>query len=156
MNTLKILRGIPGAGKSTLALGEGAHGGVQDYPVPVCSADAFFTDAKGVYRFNPAELGEAHGGCFRAAVTQCQRGSAFVVIDNTNLSVAECAPYVLMGQAYGYDVEIITLRCDPAVAAARNVHGVPSERVAAMALALDAASATFPPWWAHRVIEAGQ
>jgi len=143
-----ILRGLPGCGKSTLQK--------RDYPAAVvASADQFFL-VDGEYRFNPALLGEAHGACFRTFIGALQAGESLVVVDNTAISVAEIAPYVLGAQAYGYSAEIVTLRCDPAVAAARNTHGVPVDVILnRIAPAMAAAETQIPPWWQHRVVELG-
>lgn len=142
---LIILRGLPGSGKSTLQK--------RDYPdAVVASADQFFM-VDGEYRFNPARLPEAHGTCCRTVIGALQVESPLIVVDNTAISVVEIAPYVLLAQAYGYDAEIITLCCDPAVAAARNLHGVPvSVIVNKIAPAMVAAEAAFPPWWQHRMV----
>lgn len=141
---LVILRGIPGSGKSTLArrlLG--------DATAIIASADDLFVGHDRVYRFDPARIGEAHGACFRRAVDAMRLGADVVVIDNTNITAVEVAPYVLAAQAYGYEHEIVTVQCGVALAAERNIHGVPLERVAAMAAALD--RETMMPWWNHRV-----
>ena len=51
------------------------------------------------------------------------------MVDNTNISRVEMAPYVQVAAALGYEVEVVRVRCDPRVAAQRNVHGVPSGTV---------------------------
>jgi predicted kinase len=142
---LVVLRGIPGSGKSTIVRGE--------FPAAVVvSADDYFVGEDGVYRFNSADIGNAHGRCFRLFIEALQRGDSQVVVDNTATSIAEVAPYMLAAQAYGYNAEIITLRCDPEIAASRNVHGVPAATVHRMAEALEAGSLALMPWWQHRVI----
>ena len=67
-----IMRGIPGAGKSTLTrrLRETAEAVGRE--VVVCSADDYFLDNRGVYRFNPSKIGDAHKSCkwrFDTAIT---------------------------------------------------------------------------------------
>ena len=145
---VKIFRGLPGCGKTTYVRANFAN-------AVVVSADDYFVGADGVYRFNPADIGTAHGACFRRFIAALQAGDELVVVDNTATTIAEVAPYVLGSQAYGYDAEIITLRCDPAVAASRNVHGVPAVAVMRMAEQLEAGSAGLMPWWSHQVIEVG-
>ena len=147
-NSVCVLRGIPGAGKSRWVR--------QNMPgACVVSADDYFVGQDGVYRFNPGDIAHAHGRCFRLFIEALQRGDSQVVVDNTATSIAEIAPYILGSQAYGYDAEIITLRCDPAVAASRNVHGVPVSAVHKMAEALEAGNLALMPWWQHRVVELG-
>jgi len=148
INTIKpnltILRAISGAGKSRLAQA------VTPLAV-VCSADDHFM-VDGEYRFDPSQLSEAHGACFRKAVEALQAG-VDVVIDNTNTSTAEVAPYVVMGQAYADRVRIIRIDCDPEVAHARNGHGVPLWVVLAMADRLK--SEPLPPFFpAEEVVKA--
>ena len=143
---LVILRGLPGSGKTTY---QRSHlpGAV------VASADQYFMVGE-EYRFNPKFLPEAHGACCRVVIDALQAGSPLVVVDNTAISAVEIAPYVLLAQAYGYSAEIITLRCDPAVAAARNRHQVPADVILQrIAPAMAAAEAQFPPWWQHQVLE---
>lgn len=133
-----VMSGIPGSGKSTLAR-ERFPGAV------VFSADAYFM-VDGEYRFDPARIGEAHNGCLRSFTETLQAADVEVlVVDNTNLSVAEIAPYAALAQAYGAELLVLTVRCDVARAWTRNVHGVSAERVTAMAAVL--ASRELPPWW---------
>lgn len=142
----KILRGLPGSGKTTFVR-ENLPGAV------VCSADHLFEDPQtGEYRFDRTRISEAHQACFRKFVEACQAGEPLVVADNTATSVTEVAPYVLAAQAYGYEAEIISLRCDLATALERNVHAVPSNVVELLARQLADEEARFAPWWQHRVV----
>lgn len=138
-----ILRGIPGSGKSTFAR--------SNYPKGlVVSADDFFMKS-GKYQFNPELLGLAHRDCFRKFLVRCDAGEDLIVVDNTNSSAVEAAPYVLCGESFGYRVEVITLLCDPVAAAKRNVHGVPEDRVVKMDHYLRLEK--LPPWWSHRTVK---
>ncbi len=149
MKKVVVLRGVPGSGKTTWVKAN-LPGAL------VVSADDHFVGGDGVYNFNPAEIGNAHASCFRRFIAALQdSGDKTVVVDNTATSLAEVAPYLLGAQAYGYEGEIITLRCDPTVAGARNIHGVPEGTVVKMAAALDAGTAALMPWWKHQVVEVG-
>jgi hypothetical protein len=110
-----------------------------------------------IYNFKPEELGKAHGACLRkfVRIVDSHPGESpqEVVVDNTNSSIAELAPYVALGQAYGHEVHIVTLHCSPGVAFARNTHSVPLETIIKMAKNLDARD--IPPWWSHETIEMG-
>ncbi len=140
---LVILRGIPGSGKSTVAA---------SYPgAMIASADSYYM-VGGEYVFDPSKIAEAQGHSFRQAIAFVLGLRETIVIDNTNVTVAEIAPYYLLGQAYGYDVEIVTVICDVEKASQRNVHGVDSETVKGMALQLDQETARFMPWWIHRTL----
>ena len=123
-----LLRGVSGSGKSTYTR--------KNYKNSiVCSADHFFT-INGQYTFNPSKLGEAHQACIKKFVLRCTNedfNDDTLIVDNTNLTVAEIAPYVQVALAFGHQVEIIRLVCMVAEAAKRNTHGVPFKSVEAMA-----------------------
>jgi len=140
-STVTIMVGVPGAGKSRYAQAiKGAF---------AVSADDYFVEAGGgVYAFDPAKLGEAHGQCLRRYTEAIQRGEPRVAVDNTNTTPLEMAPYVSLALAYGCEVEIVRVTCDPAVAAARNSHGVPEGAVRAMHARIEATFASgLPPFW---------
>lgn len=139
-----LLRGVPGSGKSTYVQ---AH--MPD--ALVVSADAYFV-RDGIYQFNPAKLPQAHAACLRVFVQALQGCVGQVVVDNTNTTVAEVAPYAALALAYGYELEVVNLQVNPAVAAARNVHGVPAASVEAMAQRLAVETPRLPPWWPQRTV----
>jgi len=142
MNQVYILRGIPGAGKSTWA----KHHAQGEYVI--VSADHFFMK-RGEYQFDPRFLPQAHQGCFRAFVDHA--GAEFtdrldeIYVDNTNINAWECSPYVLGGESYGWNVTLVHVHIDPAVAFARGTHGVPERVVYGMAEATK--NVSLPPWW---------
>lgn len=149
---VRILCGVPGSGKTTLA-----RTLETDY---VCSANDFFTP-DGVYRFDASLLPQAHAACLKKFIQVCRNAENQyilddfnVVVDNTNTTVVEIAPYAAIAQAYGHELEVIIIHCDPVVAHARNVHGVPLAAVIAMDGRLR--SMALPPWWSQRVIEQDQ
>lgn len=144
MKTVIILCGISGSGKSTRI--------AKLYPeAAVCSADHYFM-VDGEYRFDPSKLPQAHGSCLKQFVS-CLQGRLpdgqppTVVVDNTNTTVAEVAPYAALALAYGYDLRIEILKVDPEVAAARNLHGVPLAGIVKMAERLATLKDSLPPWW---------
>jgi len=151
MKTVIILQGVPGSGKSFFAneFVSRARG-----KSVVCSADDYFYKlGGGKYAFDVSKLGEAHGACFRKFIAAVQEGVEVVIVDNTNTTTTEIAPYVLGGEAHGYTVEVIRVVCDPVVAAARNTHGVPEKAILAMAGRI--ASCSCPPWWKVTTVQAG-
>lgn len=140
-----ILRGTPGAGKSTYTRNH--------FPTAaVCSADDFFLMG-GVYKFDAARLSEAHGYCLRLFNELIQKNTQLIVVDNTNISALEVSPYAALANAYGYELNIITLLVDPAVAAQRNVHAVDLKTVKRQRARLDAGTRQLPHWWKHTVVE---
>ena len=121
---LIILRGLPGCGKSTY---QREH--YQE--AVVASADFFFTKDE-EYLFDPKKLGAAHQECFQTCLNALQERAPFVVVDNTNLLAVDIAPYVLLGETFGYEVKILTLVADPKECKERNVHNVPYDTICAM------------------------
>lgn len=127
-----IMQGVPGSGKSTVAMNMAAG-----YPVAVTvSADHYFDEkaerAGLEYQdvFNPAELGAAHEQCMRRFLRAVQSNDADVVIvDNTNTSVDQMSPYYLTARALGATVVVVRVDCAPEVAHGRNTHGVPEAAV---------------------------
>lgn len=134
-NQAIIMQGVPGCGKSTYLM-------LQHPDAVVCSADFYF-QRDGEYRFNPRELDKAHATCFRCFIEALAAGAPKVAVDNTNIYVVHMAPYYLAARAFEYDVEIVRVVCDPAVAAERNVHSVPSRSIFEAARNMEDP----PPYW---------
>lgn len=149
-----IMRGLPGSGKTTKAKELAGEQGA------VVSADDFFM-VDGEYKFDPSKIGQAHGACFRRAIEHLSFTGLphpkVLVVDNTNISNIEIAPYVLLAQAHGWDHKIVTLHTTKvgivAECVKRNTHGVPVERVTAMFEQLLTELPATPPWWTQEVIE---
>lgn len=145
MPKVTILCGISGSGKSTYFQTKLSENRVN---TRVCSADHYFQTDTGEYAFNPAELPAAHGACLRKFLDSLRAGILHVVVDNTNTTVAEIAPYAAAALAYGYELEIIKISCDVETACRRNVHSVPRAAIEAQAKRLE--SLELPPWWPMR------
>lgn len=141
MSKVTILRGISGSGKTTYAS--------KHYPnTLVVSADHFFGTPPR-YKFDPEKLPEAHNTCLRLFIEAVRNGRA-VVVDNTNTTVEEIAPYYALAEAYGHEVEIVTIEFDPLVAAQRNVHNVPLEAIERQHYRI--CSTVLPRRWKHRTV----
>jgi predicted kinase len=124
MPTLFLVRGLPGAGKSTLA---------RSLAPTTVAADDFFNDERGVYRFDRNRLGEAHAWCQNAARTFLRKGD--VAVANTFTETWEIAPYIEIAAKAGAHLVVVDLfdgGLDNRALAARNEHGVPEEGIAAM------------------------
>lgn len=157
MAQIKILRALPGSGKSTLVkLLEVAAVAANQF-FRVFSSDDYFIDASGAYCFDPAKLPLSHASCKRQFL-ECLREyaldpTAMLVVDNTNLSVAEVAFYYEAAVAYGAEPEIIDItgvKLEDCVL--RNVHGVSALTIGRMSEVMRRESANFPPWWTRRGI----
>ena len=119
-----INRGIPGSGKSTgtKKLMDAEKPGM----VKVVSSDLYpgLYDADGT--FHPELLSKSHPACMREFIHACEMRIPFVIVDNTNTMPHEVAPYLLVAQSFGADVEIIRYDAGSVdVAFERNSHGVP-------------------------------
>lgn len=100
------MSGIAGSGKTTYA-----NKLVKPMSASfICDANSFFMDG-GVYKFNASRLKDAHGLCLRKFHSAVKDDVPLVIVDNTNTMVEEIAPYLSLGQAYDYEVEIVTLVC---------------------------------------------
>jgi predicted kinase len=133
-----IYAGLPGSGKSTLIRG-------QPDPKTVVSADDYWVNDAGKYVFVAKDLPKAHDACLRRYLEALQRGDRLVVVDNTNLTVWQIAPYYRLAEVFGYRPQIIKVYCDPYVALARNTHDVPVERFFEMVRQYQ--ELELPPWW---------
>lgn len=145
---LYIVRGLPGAGKTTRA-----EIIVQEIGCVMYAADDYMIE-NGVYKFDGSKLAAAHAACqfnTRAALMLGQS----VVAHNTFTQGWEATPYVRIAEEAGAIIEVIDIfdgGLDDAALAVRNVHGVPLAGIAAMRARWDrdllAAQAAEPraPW----------
>lgn len=142
-----ILSGLPGSGKTYYADTLLRQWGTSR--CRVVSADSFFVNKHGDYNFDPMKIGEAHEWCFYRFLCAIGWGpdprSDLVIVDNTNLSAIEIAPYYLAGRSQGYEVVIQRVTCDPEVAFVRQRHGVPKEVFDRMVLSWNKRDVA--PWW---------
>ncbi len=128
MTQIIIMRGLPGSGKSTW---------IREFhpDAKVCSADNYFIGEDGIYRFDGSKLAEAHGKCLRdyvELVTKSDNLPETIAVDNTGTRTWEISPYYTLAEAYGFDVKVVYLKCEPKFAHSRNVHGVSCEQVGKM------------------------
>lgn len=150
-----IMRGPPGAGKSKWIEENrpGSPGRSGDSWV-VCSADHFHM-VGGEYRYDPKNAGEAHDACLRKfadIVVNNHVDHDVLVVDNTNTTAIELAPYVRLCEAFGVEYEIVFIRCTPGLAFSRNVHAVPEATIWNMFQNL--LSERLPARWKIKFLEA--
>lgn len=149
-----VLQGVPGSGKSTLALRlAAAHTGGRTV---IVSADNYHIDPDyGGYLYKAENVGAAHAQCLRNFVTRglSQDAVDLIIVDNTNTTVAEVAPYMALAAAYGFEARIIHVVSDWVEAAARNIHGVPLKTVAQLHFNLQTFAG--PIWWLRNRYEEG-
>jgi hypothetical protein len=138
-----IMTGPSGSGKSTWA--DKTDG-------TIVSADRYFLDNHKNYRFDPAKLSKAHGYSMREFILNLEARHPLVIVDNTNCSIAEIAPYISVSNAFFYDVRVVTLMpvggyLDLSVFANRNLHNVPLETVTKQAVNFSKMQLEWPRFW---------
>lgn len=104
------------------------------------------------YNFDPSLISQSHHECFRAFVSRALDAASTIIVDNTNINAAEIAPYVLAGESYGYEVEIVRVETPLEVCLERNTHMVPREIVERMHHVFNARThqghlREHMPWW---------
>lgn len=119
---LILVRGLPGAGKSTIAdiLKESAASAWIKL-----EADMFFVDGEGRYAFDPNELHQAHNWCQKQAVSALAGGYS-VVVSNTSTTEKEVAVYKEIAEMKGAVFFSIVVENRHGNG---SVHNVPSETV---------------------------
>ena len=125
MKSLYLLRGLPGAGKSTLAkkLGD-AH----------FEADMYFTNESGQYIFNGADIKKAHEWCQNevqlAMILNHTSGlNESIVVSNTFTQEWEMEPYYKLAETYGYRVFSLIVENRHG---GENLHNVPQDKIEVM------------------------
>lgn len=100
--TLYLIRGLPGAGKTTLAESLLESKIVQR----ICEADSYFLDEGGVYRFDGAFLGKAHDLCYNLVERAILSGES-VAVSNTFTTEREMEKYVDLAKERG--IKLVSL-----------------------------------------------
>ena len=122
MTTLVILRGLPGAGKTTLAMQM-----ARQLHFKSVEADDFFYSF-GVYNFDASKLGQAHTACF-ANTKQFLESGKSVVVSNTFTTEKEIKPYKELADSLG--ITFLSLVVENRHGN-RSVHNVPGETLQKM------------------------
>lgn len=120
MSTLILVRGLPGAGKSSL------------FPKTIAADDYFMVD--GEYMFDPRQLPHAHADC-QSRAEVLLRMVEQVVVANTFSQRWEIEPYVKIAARAGARLVVADLfdgGLTDMELEARNLHGVPAQVIARM------------------------
>ena len=101
----------------------------------ICSADSFFTNKDGEYKFDGEALSSAHQFCFDRAVKAMEEGHS-VIIDNTNSRKSEYKKYLKEASLKGFHTSIVEIYCCDSERAKlfskRSVHDVPLKSIMSM------------------------
>jgi predicted kinase len=116
---LYLLRGLPGAGKSTIG---------QNLKTVNFEADQYFMK-DGQYKFDPTKLRDAHEWCQNKVKNCMVEGIKDISVSNTFTQEWEMQAYIDMASAYGYMVFSIIVENRHG---GKNTHNVPSETLEKM------------------------
>ena len=124
MKQLILLRGLPGAGKSTLAkllVGDKSY----------ChkEADMFFVDREGNYKFEPSKIKDAHAWCKEETEFLLRLEHSPVVVSNTFTQEWEMDDYYELAKKFGYQVSSLIVENRHG---GTNVHGCPEDKIEQM------------------------
>jgi len=123
MNKLVLLRGLPGAGKSTFANIISGGAGYAHF-----EADMYFTK-DGEYKFDPLQIKMAHNWCMIQTEKAMADDTAIVIVSNTFTQEWEMEFYYEKAEYYGYQVHsIIVENRHNGV----NEHGCPDDKIEQM------------------------
>ncbi len=105
MNSLILLRGLPGSGKSALAVVLSENG-----KYPMHSIDDYFTDSEtGTYSFEHLKNHLAYKQCEDSTRESMGRGCEKIFVHNTFTLDWEVEPYFKLAEEYGYQIFIVTV-----------------------------------------------
>ena len=121
--TLYLIRGVAGAGKTTLAtdLAESLN-------LVMFEADDYFYDRGGNYNFNPSLLHKAHNEC-QEKTEECMVSCKGVVVSNTFTTEKELKPYTDLAKKYDYRVVSLVVENRHGH---KSVHNVPETTIQKM------------------------
>lgn len=122
--TLYLIRGVPGAGKSTFA--EEFSESVEAHWY---ETDSYFVNEKGAYDFKAEKLKDAHEDCRRQVERIMKLTDDHMVVSNTFTTEKELKPYLDLAEKYGYKVVSLVVENRHGN---QSVHNVPEETVQKM------------------------
>lgn len=124
---LILMRGCPGSGKTTLA--EKIYSSLEKCKTGVIlSTDNYFNMNGSHYRYDSTKLPGAHAWNKSQAYTAMTENIDLIIIDNTNVTKWEMAPYVKLAYEKHYKVELVEPNTHWKFKARKlveyNIHGV--------------------------------
>lgn len=124
---LIIMRGVQGSGKSFTAQYLKDLFVKNSISINKFSADDFFYDEQGVYKFEASKLSSAHNKCIRDTMNVLVNKHESVILDNTNSILSDFNHYSVIAKAYGYRVLIVEVSVPIEVVMLRQQHNCSRE-----------------------------
>lgn len=121
MQTMTIIRGLPGSGKSTIA-----RRLAQETNAVHLEADMFFETKSGKYEIDRTLMNEAHQWCKKWCDLHLANGRS-IIVANTFVQKWELLDYLYIALKHGVNVDVFKAKGNFS-----NVHGVPPETVERM------------------------
>jgi len=126
VNSLILLRGLPGSGKTALA-----HELSENGKHPVFSVDDYFTDKEtGEYNFEFEKNHLAYKQCEENTRKEIQNGTSKIFLDNTFTLEWELEPYFKMASEFKYRIFVLTVENRHS---GKNIHQISDEQIKKMA-----------------------
>lgn len=129
---ITLIRGLSGSGKSTLADDIEKNVKKKRVKVQKISADFYFTDQNGNYKWDGKKLKFVHEKCHQRC-EQLMKIKCNIIVDNTNITCKEMMPYVRLALQYGYKINLAEPNNpwskDPVQCVERNIHGLDLEKI---------------------------
>ncbi|TGL60193.1 ATP-binding protein [Leptospira ognonensis] len=123
--SLILLRGLPGAGKTTLASLL-----VKNRMLSCFSLDSYFTNEKGEYQFDYKRNHLAYKACQSNVEEAMQMEESIILVDQTFALLWEMQPYLDLAKKYEYQLFVCTVENRHN---GKNQHGISDEQVLKMA-----------------------
>lgn len=126
MNSIILLRGLPGSGKTTLAKELSENG-----KYPVFSVDDYFTDPiTNEYKFVFDQNHLAYKRCEESTKSSMQKGITKIFIDNVFSLEWEMEPYFKLASEFNYQIFVLTVENRHK---SKNIHHISDEQIQKMA-----------------------
>ena len=124
MKDLILVRGVPGAGKSSIA-DIIKHGRADRYMI---ATDDYFTDRDGNYKFDGSKIVENHAKCLNAVDFNMNDDSGYeiIIVHNTFTEELHMNPYFDLAAKHGWRVHTIIVENRHGSA---STHDVPQHSV---------------------------
>jgi len=126
MRELILLRGVSGAGKTTVAEMFNWLGSDRECSDAVTySADDYFIDVvTGEYKFDPTKLKDAHKLCQSSIEEAMKEEMSYILVHNTFTTEWEMEPYFDLALYYGYRISTLIVENRHE---SKSIHDVPNE-----------------------------